>query len=178
MDTSSKSEASAKIVTALIVGLLVGFGAGAFWQERRLSNELPSEGIATAGEEMVSEKGGKKQVASAAASRQTQAGAATSTAMITVLDQPAGNAVRAERVVTGESVWVAVREEKNGGLGNILGVQKIPAGENLSVTVELLRPTKAGATYFVVLHTDVGDPAFNYREDVLIGGVQATFQAK
>ena len=95
-----------------------------------------------------------------------------------VVDQAAGGAVSVGQVVSGNSVWVAVREEQNGGLGNILGVARVAAGMHAAVTVELLRPTVVGKRYFVALHRDVGDNAFNYREDTLIEGVSADFTAQ
>lgn len=184
----AQSSATAKIISALIVGLIVGFGAGAFWQERRPSNELPREGVAAGGTTLSEKKAEMKQGAAAMESVQAapiggkskaEAPAAKSpSAALLVEDQTAGASVEVAQVVTGEPVWVAVREEKDGKLGNILGVQKVSAGTSTAVVVELLRPTITGARYTVVLHKDVGDSAFNYREDVLVEGVEGKFTAK
>lgn len=187
------NSATAKIVSALIIGLIVGFVAGAFWQERRLSNELPSGGVA-AGDEgpvMPEKKMELKQGAAATGSiqpspmvkeskaePQAMSAAGVPTASLLVEDQTAGASVEVAQVVTSEPVWVAVREEKDGKLGNILGVRRIHAGTNTAVVVELLRPTISGASYAVVLHNDAGDAAFNYREDVVVDGVKGRFTAR
>lgn len=184
----NNNTAGAKIVSALIIGLIVGFGAGAFWQERRLSDELPSDAVAagaqeTAGEGMAAAED-LKQSAGAAASVELPTAmveapsAGSATAALLVNDQSAGGTVTVTQVITPESVWVAVREEKDGKLGNILGARRVGAGANSGVAVELLRPTVAGSSYVAALHKDAGDAAFNYREDVLIEGVEGRFTAK
>lgn len=186
------SNASAKIVSALIIGLLVGFAAGAFWQERR-SRSLLDDVSST----QARETGGKAQTAGAAgglldAVRTEKTGgmkaatekSAMSVTMETaavelqVADQPAGANVQVARVSTKEIIWVAVREEKDGKVGNILGAQKVFVGDGQKVTVDLLRPTTAGGAYRVVVYRDTGSPAFNYREDALIEGVEGRFTAK
>lgn len=180
------SSGTAKIISALIIGLIVGFAAGAFWQERRLSNELPSEGVAAGAEEgtaMSEKKASLVQGAAAAASemRKSDTGAtpvAAGSAAILVADQPSGASVTVAQVATPGPVWVAVRELSNEKLGSILGVRKVGAGTTMAIVVELLRPTAAGGSYAVVLHQDIGDAAFNYREDVLIEGVEGRFTAR
>ena len=94
-----------------------------------------------------------------------------------ITDQPAGDTVTVTGVSVSEPVWVAVRDFKNGTIGNILGAQKVFAGDT-ATTITLLRPTLAGATYKAVAYKDVGSSAFNYKEDILIEGVEATFKAK
>ena len=59
-----------------------------------------------------------------------------------------------------------------------MGAQKVLVGDGQKVVVELLRPTVSGGAYKVVLHKDVGDPAFNYREDTLVEGVEVKFSTK
>ncbi|MEK7208200.1 MAG: hypothetical protein AAB699_01470 [Patescibacteria group bacterium] len=174
----TNNSASAKVISALILGLIVGFVAGAFWQERRQGAVRPSEETAAVGAVEAKQEAkmeGKKEERLASAG---DAALASSTAAVLATNQSAGSAVIVSQVVSAEPVWVAVREERNGGVGNILGARKVAAGTSGNVVVELLRPTKAGARYLVVLHEDAGDPAFNYREDVLIPGVQATFVAE
>lgn len=179
------NSAGAKIVTALIIGLIIGFGAGAFWQERRLSNDALQDETAFSNKDAesvaASKESATKQMAAVEASETKGEGerpTPSGNAAILVEDQAAGDFVTVGQVVTDAPVWVAVREERNNGLGNILGVTKIAAGTHAPVLIELLRPTVAGQRYFTVLHRDVGDAAFNYREDVLIEGVQGGFTAK
>ena len=173
------------MVTELIIGLILGFGSGAFWQERRSANDLPLEGVSISDGEKssvsLSKEDVSSQAAGAAASVQVktaEVGGILANKAVLVTDQAAGGAVTVGQVVSGDSVWMAVREEQNGGLGNILGVARVAAGTRAAVVVELLRPTVAGKKYFVVFHRDAGDAAFNYREDVLIEGVQEAFSAK
>ena len=176
------NSASAKVVTALIIGLIIGFGAGAFWQERRLGRTEDAVSVAGKGEaSVVAEKADTMQTAAVGAAgteKEALANATVGNAAILATDQTAGGTAVISQVVAAEPVWVAVREERNGGLGNILGVKRILAGTHTQVAVELLRPTVSGKKYFVALHHDAGDPAFNYREDVLTEGVQGSFTAK
>ncbi len=180
------NSAGAKVVTALIIGLILGFGAGAFWQERRLATELSLENESVLDEERAPAAASKKAVetqsAAAAVSGYTtkgiNTGGTSENKAVLIRDQGAGGAVTVEQVISGEPVWVAVREERNGGPGNILGATRVAAGTHAAVAVELLRPTVAGRQYFVALHRDVGDAAFNYREDVLIEGVREAFLAQ
>lgn len=189
------NNASAKIISALIIGLIVGFVAGAFWQERRLNSRLDVGSSAEAKEE----KGAPaKQTAGAASglldtvkaekNDTVRVGGEKAPAMspiaesaangLVVLDQPAGAVVQIANISAKEIIWIAVREEKDGKVGNILGAQKVFVGENQKTTIDLLRPTVPGGAYRVVLYRDTGSPAFNYREDVLIEGVEGRFTAK
>lgn len=175
---------SAKVVTALIIGLIIGFGSGAFWQERRLESAIAEDtasAVEKKEESVAAKKTGTIQAAAVGAGARKEDGATGATGgsqEVMVNDQAAGSVVLISQAVSAEPVWVAVREEKDGGLGNILGAAKIPGGTTVSVAVELLRPTSAGRKYFVVLYRDVGEAAFNYREDVLIEGVQGAFTAR
>lgn len=174
---------SAKVVTALIIGLIIGFGAGAFWQAERRGSAV-TEGTATVVDKkeapVAAAKTETKQDAAVGASKPKDAAtaAADGNAAILAQDQAAGDTALISQVISGEPVWVAVREEQSGEFGNILGVAKIPGGTHRAVLVELLRPTSAGRKYFVVLYRDVGEAAFNYREDILIEGVRGTFNAQ
>ena len=97
---------------------------------------------------------------------------------LVVKDQSAGGRVEVENIDATETLWIAIREEKEGQLGNILGAQKVFAGVGQKVIIELLRPTVSSGAYRVVLYREVGDPAFNYREDTLVEGMEVKFLAK
>lgn len=181
MSEDNKNSVSAKVVTALIIGLILGFAAGAFWQGRRNSAPLPSETAATAAAagavaEAAEEK--KETETGAALPNAPKSVPETGTGAILVVDQAAGGTAIISQVISADSVWVAVREERSGVPGNILGARKVPAGTSSAVIVELLRPTVAGARYFAVLYRDAGDPAFNYREDIFLKDTPAPFIAK
>ena len=86
---------------------------------------------------------------------------------LSIVDQPAGDTVSIESVtVPPPGVWIAVREveEHDGDLGNVLGALRV-TGPRTSVSVPLLRATKAERPYAVELYRDdnIGtfDPAIN-----------------
>ncbi len=187
--TPTTPSATGKIVAALVVGLIIGFALGAIWQARRSAVGMPSEGMA------IGESTKKEETTAAAASafpvapntvKESAAPAVDAAApemkaetlpLVFVENQSAGVLVEVTRVKTAVPAWVAVRELKAGIAGNILGVHKAQSGD-APVSVELLRPTVKGGSYLVSLYNDIGDPAFNYREDTLVSGVQGAFVAE
>lgn len=177
----NNNSTSAKIVTSLIIGLIVGFVAGAFWQDRR-NSELVSlkeeETTEVSVQETAAENKSIEEMISAAVQNAGIPAPIVANAAILVGDQTAGGTVVISQLVSTEPVWVSVREERQEGFGNILGARKMAAGISENVVVELLRPTASGAKYFVVLYRDVGDPAFNYREDILLENTKSSFVAK
>ncbi|MDO8564901.1 MAG: hypothetical protein Q7R88_02815 [bacterium] len=160
-----------KMVTVLVIGLIIGFAGGAFWQSYR-GGSLAEEEVAQV---VTEEADGKSTVVLSTDTAAAAGDPLLSGKTVAAMDQGAGTSVSVERVVSDETVWVAVREQTDGGLGNILGVQKVTAGEQKGVKVQLLRGTEAGGTYAIVLYRDMGTPAFNYREDVLVEGVMDSF---
>ncbi len=170
----STNNASGKIITALIIGLLIGFASGVFWKERRQINSASSQAKV---EEMASEEEVLKTGELNGVVNTLETDISVSVEGVSVSDQPAGSKVMVSSVKASEPVWVAIREEHNGGLGNILGAQKVFIENQKDITVELLRPTKTGSKYAAVLYREVGSPAFNYREDVLISGTEKAFTA-
>lgn len=183
------SNVSAKVISALIIGLIVGFVAGAFWQERRLSTPA-SDDVAAVEEtksaekgtttpktsEVAKEKDTKTDVKSQAAAVVKSVVSSDGAAEVTAADQSAGSKVSVSVTNVSEPIWIAVREEKDGALGNILGAGKVFADGDATIT--LLRSTTAGGTYRVVMYKDVGDTGFNHKEDVLVEEGQITFKAK
>lgn len=183
--------ATGKIVGALVIGLVIGFALGAFWQSRRDASSVVSESLAgtessaavAATPENTSVVDVKVDVGSAAGTAVVIPVIAppvppSSASLIFVENQSAGTIVEVTRVKSAAPVWVAVRELKGGIAGNILGVRRVVAGESSAVSIELLRPTVKSGSYIVALYSDNGDPAFNYREDILIPGVQGAFVAE
>ena len=197
----TKPSATGKIVGALVIGLIIGFALGAFWESRRSGMPAVSESLAGAessaavavspiAEKMPIEGTNEKpMVVDVKINADSSAGTAVvvpvvtptvavSAAVVFVENQSAGTIVEVTRVRSAAPVWVAVREMKGGVAGNILGVRRVVAGETSAVSIELLRPTVKGGNYIVALYADNGDPAFNYREDILISGVQGAFVAE
>jgi|GEM_PF-1766197 len=89
---------------------------------------------------------------------------------VSVSGQPAGTSVSVKKVLLSRDGWVAVREYVDGDLVNNLGAFLLPAGVSNNVTVELLRGTKSGNKYAVVLYHDNEDHIFSPRVDTLVGG--------
>ena len=84
-----------------------------------------------------------------------------------VVDQSAGGVAYISSLTFPKESWIAIRENRNGELGNILGASWYPAGTQTGV-VKLLRNTKAGQTYYAVIYLDNdGDKDFNHEIDTL-----------
>ena len=95
--------------------------------------------------------------------------------------QNAGKTVFVDMVKLTADGWVVVREDVDGEMGNILGAQWLPKDTKSPATVELLRGTEPGKTYYVVLWNDDGDRMFGKDTDtpMLNNGkmITATFKA-
>ncbi len=85
---------------------------------------------------------------------------------IAVQDQEFGDSVSISSVNLGAAGWIAVHEDRDGGLGNILGAGWFPQGTSEQVEIDLLRGTVPGATYYAVLRSDDGDREFDRAKDL------------
>lgn len=83
---------------------------------------------------------------------------------VTVNNQLSGDRVLLENITLSQSGWAAVHEDINSNLGNVLGAQRFDAGSN-SGYIELLRNTKTGNMYYVILYKDNGDGEFDLKND-------------
>jgi len=83
---------------------------------------------------------------------------------VSVVDQKAGEIVYASQLVFEKEGWLAIREQIDGQIGNILGVQRYPAGTHTGV-VKLLRSTESRRTYYAVVFVDDGDREFDFKKD-------------
>jgi hypothetical protein len=91
--------------------------------------------------------------------------ATPSSGIVSVADQPAGDAVLVDSVaVENAPIWVAVEEIKDRQLGNVLGAAYAD-GPSTNVSVPLLRATAPGTTYAIVLYRDNGDRSFDLASD-------------
>lgn len=88
-----------------------------------------------------------------------------SVAAITVFNQKASGVASVSLVSTDSSSWLAVREDRGGLVGNILGAKRIDIGTTANVEVPLQRSTEAGKIYHVVLFKDDGDRLFDFKVD-------------
>lgn len=146
---------------ALIVGLVLGYLAGASWGGPE--TDLGGEEQAAAVNLAESENGEAAAVPT---------GAPGSAATIAIAGQTAGPTVTVGSVSINVPTWVSVREDENGRPGgSILGAKLLSEGTvHQNVVVELLVPTLSGAKYHVNLYADNGDRLFDHREDQLIKG--------
>lgn len=98
-------------------------------------------------------------------SQSVPVGEAGSIDSVSVLNQAPGMKVIVRRVAFAQAGWIAVHEERSGGLGNVLGAAWLPAGTHENVTVHLLRATSAGSVYYAALYTDNGNKQYEHRID-------------
>jgi len=180
-----------KVLIAALIGFIIGAGAIWVWTvSNSATREVPQEEQEAAvgnaeNEAEETEEGG-------AAATQTEAGRAPAPApapamrmdnseLVKVTDQKAGGEVVVTATFDAPG-WVAIHEDRNGGLGNVLGARWLPAGTH-EATVILLRGTTAGATYHAALYNDDGDRQFEYKSgdvnllDSAKQPVQASFSA-
>ncbi|MFO0719060.1 MAG: hypothetical protein U0522_03470 [Candidatus Paceibacterota bacterium] len=87
---------------------------------------------------------------------------------IEVADQPAGKSVSIQKAKLSSLGWIAVHENINGELGNVLGARAYATGEHVGVFVPLLRGTTAGQTYHVGIYKENGDGKFDRKIDTLM----------
>lgn len=140
-----------KIIIAMIMGIIIGFGSFWLWDKGR-DSALDSKNADN--EEVVDDIDNEGTIG-------------VSTNIIEVSDQLAGSMVNIDKVVLDELGWVAIHDDESGELGKILGAQKFSKGENIGV-VELLRNTVAGNTYHVVLRSDDGVEGFSSTGDAIL----------
>lgn len=97
----------------------------------------------------------------AAPAATTTAPVSASSGAVSVQNQPAGDSVLVNSVtVPPPGVWVAVREMNSADLSNVLGAARV-AGPRSGVSVPLLRATKPGRPYAVLLYRDDNGGAFD-----------------
>ncbi|HLP44102.1 MAG TPA: hypothetical protein VK145_02375 [Candidatus Nanoarchaeia archaeon] len=92
----------------------------------------------------------------------------SSDSAILVGDQGAGDVVTVASVETDAVAWVAIRDNNNGVMGNILGAARIDAGASNNIVVSLLRSTMPNKSYFVTLYADNGDRMFDHKSDMIM----------
>ncbi len=99
---------------------------------------------------------------------------------ISVKDQPASDLVTLSAATYPVSEgWIGVRDYVDGQLGGLLGVVRFSEEQGLvPAEISLLRATKAGQEYAVVVYQENGDREFNIAEDVQIDTIFSTFTAK
>jgi hypothetical protein len=127
------------------------------------------------------EKSPEKSVEQPPSGKAKEPAQVTNTNTVEVSDQPAGRAVMVKRISLEKTSWIAVRDFKDGKIGNVLGASRKEKGTMQDVIIDLLRSTEPGQQYAVVIFTDNGDGAFSTKTDtpVLSGSepYRVTFSA-
>jgi hypothetical protein len=142
----------------LVVGIVVGFLIGWFWQKNDFQagiNNLQN-GTSTA---IVS--------SSTVPALETIYKSVDTPAFVSVDDQRAGTLVFIKHTEVSKPTWITVREIVNGSVGNILGAEMVTSATD-DVPVTVLRPTVAGQEYAVFLYQDDGDGQFDFKTDLLV----------
>jgi len=150
-----------KIIIALIVGLILGYIAGAATGDKSSEEvmhndeEMMEETMMEGEDAMMEDESG--DVLGETAAPAPEVTMTVTGADVAVANQSAGMQVSVAGVSLPQNSWVVVNEDRNGGLGNVLGAQWLPAGTHSVVMVDLLRGTEAGMVYYVTLRADGGD---------------------
>ncbi len=84
---------------------------------------------------------------------------------LSIENQHAGPGVLLKEVGLADGGWVVVHEGDGGAPGKILGARRLDAGKYEAISVELLRETLPGGTYYAMLHGDDGDKEFDFNKD-------------
>src|SRR6267142_761554 len=118
----AKSGGGNTALVVFIIGLIIGFGVGAYWHkwraDSRFAAEHPVQGDNTTATSTGTDVTG------------TTGGNITfSNDPITVSDQTAGGSVTISNANLDKTSWIAIRDDQSGSyLGNILGAQRVAAG--------------------------------------------------
>ncbi|MEX0918869.1 MAG: hypothetical protein WDZ85_02780 [Candidatus Paceibacterota bacterium] len=128
-------------IIILIVGLLIGFGAGFLVFSK--SGEL---------EELIDQA---EQNSRQIDLKQTEM-PTLSTWQVAVADQGPGDSVYIETATLPAPGWIAIYDDLTGQPGSNLGARFFDTGEYEGVTVSLLANTVAPGTYYAILHEDDG----------------------
>ncbi|OGY59320.1 MAG: hypothetical protein A3I31_02275 [Candidatus Colwellbacteria bacterium RIFCSPLOWO2_02_FULL_44_20b] len=152
--TEGATHSTRKVVIIAIIAFLVGLLIGNISRDR--SMDLTDDTV-SGGEEIV-QNGNELTEGESAAN------------VIVVNDQPAGNKIVVASVTLEEDSWIAIQEDRDGSLGNILGARLFAAGTNAG-EVRLMRSTAVGGMYYAVIRPDDGNP-----DDFDFRGVDAPLQ--
>ena len=152
----------------LVIGVLVGTSAMLAWQTRGVGGVEDKQGSTPSGATTsaitlpATTTASLARVPNLPAAREIPANLRVG---ISASDQPAGSAVFVTGLSINESHWIAVYEDRDGQPGNILGAARVFPGY-ISTSVDLLRNTEAGRTYYVAVLNDNGDEVFDRLTDL------------
>jgi LPXTG-motif cell wall-anchored protein len=145
-------------VGMLVVGLIVGFLVGWFWQKNVSQGSVDESQNSTSTEVLST-----STVPALATAYKT----IDTPAVVSIDDQRAGSLVFVKHTEVSKPTWIAVREIADESIGNIIGAGMVTATTD-DVPVTLLRPTTAGEKYAIFLYQDNGDGQFDFKTDLLV----------
>jgi len=154
---------SGVVILSLVIGLIVGFALGVLWQNSAQQTD-DSKDTVQLGDVSIDET----VEAVVEEQKQTFKTTVSGSGSIAVDDQGAGSSVVVARIEMNQIGWVAIREDVNGQLGNILGAVLVTEGVHENIQVPLLRDTQKEKTYRAVLFGDNGDKLFNHTVDSML----------
>ncbi|MCK5027314.1 MAG: hypothetical protein KAS07_02770 [Candidatus Pacebacteria bacterium] len=170
MEEKSSKRERLKIIVLLLIGFIIGFATHAFTSVNEVTEdeivETSLEKTVGTSTEPISSEVEKETTTGIPVDATANSGSADGYSL-SVIDQSAGNVVHVSQVVLEQESWVAIREDNNGGLGNILGAYRYSTGTHTG-SVELLRGTESDVMYYAVVYIDDGDKIFDHKKDTLL----------
>ncbi len=165
-DTEARGASqTARMWTVFIIGIIIGFGGYYLWDNRSTGDDTSKHlGGNNSGEQLEGENTDDTSTSTKPSINDMLAVEAV------VGEQPEGLNVFVNSVTTDRTVWIAVREDNAGALGNILGAALVGEGNSDGLWIELLRNTEADHTYYITAYEDNGDGAFDHETDTLLPG--------
>ncbi len=171
MEEKNSKRERMKIIVLLLIGFIIGFATHAFTSVNEVTDneitDISAEEILGTSTEPVADGEEEVEILLGTPVDATINNGSVDGYSLSVIDQSSGNVVHVSQAVLAQEAWVAIREDMNGGLGNILGAHWYPTGTHTG-SVELLRGTGSGSTYYAVVYVDDGDKIFDHKKDVLL----------
>lgn len=155
-------------IAGVLVGLIVGWAWFSLGRDTESSEvtQTPSGDVTQSGNTTTPSTSGSGTTAS---NNGTTSNAGSG--MLSVSSsQAAGMSVAVSNISVSVPTWVVVFESSNGKIGNALGAKLFFPTEHAG-TVELLRGTTSGATYYVGEYIDNGDHVFSKHDDTQVNDI-------
>ena len=160
-DSSNMGTYIGIFVAGLIIGALVGWGI--------TSGKSGSTATVATSTSMATSSGNSAAAANSGSGTIDLSGATAGPNSVTLAaQQQAGFAVAVSKVIVTQPTWLVVYEDHNGVPGNAIGAGlffSASIGGNTSGTIQLLRATLPGQSYFVGQSLDDGDKIFSLQND-------------
>ena len=159
METENNSK---KVLVVGILAFLIGFGIGflVFGNDA----EVADTGVVNDTEVVINGEGASPETSDTAMAEPIVVNGVS----LTVSDQNFGTPVSVDSVVLDRTSWVVVYEDNAGVPGSILGAHVYDKGTVTDAQITLLRSTVPELIYYVKIHADDGDRAFDFKKDLAV----------